>query len=72
MNNNAANIGEDERMFETKIDIKVLGHLNGEGYSRKKSSLARRENQVKVRITGERRIIGDQIPWKKKDKDYRD
>lgn len=72
MNNNAANIGEDERMFETKIDIKVLGHLNGEGYSRKKPDLARRENQVKVRITGERRIIGDQIPWKKKDKDYRD
>jgi len=72
MNNNTANIGEDERMFETKIDIKVLGHLNGEGYSRKKPDLARRENQVKVRITGERRIIGDRIPWKKKDKDYRD
>ncbi len=72
MNNNTANIGEDERMFETKVDIKVLGHLNGEGYSRKKPDLARRENQVKVRITGERRIIGDQIPWKKKDKDYRD
>ncbi len=72
MNNNTTNVGEDERMFETKVDIKVLGYLNGEGYSRKKPSLARRENQVKIRITGERRIIGDQIPWKKKDKDYRD
>jgi len=72
INNNASNVGEDERMFETKIDIKVLGYLNGEGYSRKRPSLARRENQVKIRFTGERRIIGDQIPWKKKDKDYRD
>lgn len=72
MNNNTTNVGEDERMFETQVDIKVLGYLNGEGYSRKKPSLARRENQVKIRITGERRIIGDQIPWKKKDKDYRD
>jgi len=72
LNNNTTNVGEDERMFETKVDIKVLGHLSGEGYSRKKPSLARRENQVKVRITGERRIIGDKAPWKKKDKDYRE
>ncbi len=72
MNNNTTNVGEEERMFETKIEIKVLGYLVGEGYSRKRPSLARRENQVKVRITGERRIIGDKTPWKKKDKDYRE
>lgn len=72
MNNNTANLSEEERMFETKIDIKVLGYLCGEGYSRKKPTLARRENQVKVRITGERTIVGDKVPWKKKDKDYRE
>tara|TARA_R110000824_G_scaffold183900_1_gene364950 strand:+ start:4358 stop:5212 length:855 start_codon:yes stop_codon:yes gene_type:complete len=72
MNNNAANIGEEERVFETKIDIKVLGYISGEGYSRKKPLLARRENQVKVRFTSERSMVGDKIPWKKKDKDYRE
>ena len=72
MNNNTSNLSEEERMFETKVDIKVLGYLCGEGYSRKKPTLARRENQVKVRITGERRIVGDKIPWKKKGKDYRE
>ena len=72
LNNNTSNLSEEERMFETKIDIKVLGYFSGEGYSRKKPLLARRENQVKIRITGERRIVGDKAPWKKKDKDYRE
>ena len=71
-NNNTANVGEEERMFETKVDIKVLGYVSGEGYSRKKPLLGRRENQVKVRFTSERRIVGDKVPWKKKDKDYRE
>jgi len=71
-NNNTKNIGEDERMFETTISIKVLGYLSGEGYSRKKPLLARRENQIKVRFTNERRIVGDKVPWKKKDNDYKE
>tara|TARA_R100000030_G_scaffold57288_1_gene43144 strand:- start:102 stop:941 length:840 start_codon:yes stop_codon:yes gene_type:complete len=71
-NNNTKNVGEDERMFESTISIKVLGYLSGEGYSRKKPLLARRENQVKVRFTNERRIVGDKVPWKKKNNDYKE
>jgi hypothetical protein len=71
-NNNTTNIGEDERMFETKISIKILGYLVGEGYNRNKPVLSRRENQVKIRFTKERALIGDKIPWKKKNNDYRD
>jgi len=72
MNNNTTNIGEDERMFETKVQIKVLGYLVGEGFNRTRPTLSRRENQVKIRITDERSIVGDKVPWKKKDNDYRD
>ena len=72
MNNNTKNIGEEERTFETIVSIKVLGYLVGEGYSRKRPKLARRENQAKIRFTGERTIVGDKVPWKKKDNDYRD
>ena len=72
MNNNTKNIGDEERMFETTINIKVLGYLVGEGYNRSKPVLARRENQVKIRITSERALVGDKIPWKKKNNDYRD
>ena len=72
MNNNTTNIGEDERMFETKVQIKVLGYLMGEGYTRDKPLNARRENRAKIVITGERTMVGDKIPWKTKDNDYND
>ena len=72
MNNNTTNIGEDERMFETKVQIKVLGYLMGEGYTRSKPVNARRENRAKIVITGERTMVGDKIPWKTKDNDYKD
>lgn len=71
-NNNLTNLGEEERMFETKIQIKVLGYLIGEGDNREKPKVTIRENRVKVRISRERSIIGDKIPWKDKNNDYRD
>jgi len=71
-NKNTTNLGEEERMFETKIQIKVLGHLMGEGVNREKPKITIRENVVKVRISRERVIVGDKIPWKKKNNDYID
>jgi hypothetical protein len=53
MNNNTTNIGEDERMFETKVQIKVLGYLISEGYNRPRPALARRENRAKIRFRSE-------------------
>ena len=72
MNNNTTNIGEEERMFETKVEIKVQGYLMGEGYNRNKPNFSRRENRAKVRFTGERVMVGDKIPWKTKDNDYKE
>ena len=71
-NKNVTNLNEDERMFETKISIKVLGHLIGDGLNRDKPQITIRENAVEVKISRERVITGDKAPWKKKDKDYRE
>ena len=71
-NKNTTNLGEEERMFETKISIKVLGHLMGEGINREKPKITIRENVVKVRISRERVVVGDKLPWKKKNNDYID
>ncbi len=71
-NKNTTNLGEEERMFETKVSIKVLGHLVGEGHNRTKPKITIRENAVEVRISRERVIVGDKIPWKKKNSDYID
>tara|TARA_B100000131_G_scaffold285831_1_gene295363 strand:- start:33 stop:866 length:834 start_codon:yes stop_codon:yes gene_type:complete len=71
-NNNIANLGEQERIFETKVTIKVLGYLVGEGLNNKEPTLSRRENRAKIRFSRERTIVGDKVPWKDKDNDYRD
>jgi len=71
-NKNTAALNEDERMFETKISIKVLGYLIGDGPNREKPQITIRENIVEVKISRERVITGDKAPWKKKDRDYRD
>ena len=63
-------LNEDERMFETKVSIKVLGYLIGDGPNRDKPQITIRENAVEVKISRERVIVGDKAPWKKKDKDY--
>ena len=66
-NKNVDNLGEEERMFETKIQIKVLGYLIGEGINRVKPNISPRENQVQVRIGRERTIVGDKRPWEHND-----
>ena len=71
-NNNMASLAEQERMFETKVSIKVLGYLVGEGLNMNRPSLSRKENRAKIRFSRERTIVGDKVPWKDKDNDYRD
>ena len=71
-NKNTTSLNEEERMFETKVQIKVLGYLIGDGVNREKPQITIRENIVDVKISRERVITGDKAPWKKKDKDYRD
>jgi len=70
-NKNTTSLNEDERMFETKIGIKVLGYLIGEGVNREKPQITIRQNAVEVKISREKVIVGDVVPWKE-DEDYRD
>ena len=60
---NVDNLAEEERMFETKIQVKVLGYLIGEGKNRIKAQYVERETRAQIRITRERVIVGDKRPW---------
>ena len=71
-NQNSTNIQEEERMFETKVIVKVLGYLTGEGVNRDKPKITKRETVVEIKISRERVISGDKIPWKKKNNKYRE
>jgi hypothetical protein len=61
-NNNVAEMGEDERMYETSVQIKILGYLLGEGPNRDRPKITSRENAVEVKIPREQVILGE-IPW---------
>ena len=71
-NDTVSNLGEQERVFETKVTIKVLGYLLGETINAKAPTVNRKENRARIRWTRERSMIGDRIPHKIKDDDYRD
>ena len=60
---NIVNLGDEERFFQTKVQIKVLGHLLGEGPNRERPKAIIRENLVDVKISRERVILGDAQPW---------
>ncbi len=51
---NISDFSSDERKFETKITLKVIGYIVGEGKNREKPHYAIRENAVEVKIPRER------------------
>ena len=57
--NNVAELGEEERSYETEIQLKILGYLMGEGPNDKKPTISVVENYVDVKIPRERVILGD-------------
>ena len=71
-NQNSTNIGEEERMFETKVLIKVLAYLTGGGSNRDKPKVTKRETVVEIKISRERVALNDELPWKKKNNKYRE
>ena len=57
--NNISNFQQEERKYETKVKIKVLGHIIGEDKNQETPKIVVRENAVQVRFGRERSIFGD-------------
>ncbi len=70
--NNLANLGEDERAFLTKITVKVLGYLLGDGINEEAPKIITKETVVEVKLIRERTIVGDKKPWETDNDKYRD
>jgi hypothetical protein len=58
-NNNVSELGEEERSYETEIQLRILGYLMGEGVNDKRPKISIEENVVDVKIPRERVIVGD-------------
>lgn len=56
---NASNLAEEERKYETRISVRVLAYLIGEGENQKQPIIVKRENAVEFNFPRERIIIGD-------------
>ena len=61
LNNNISAMENEERRFQTSIDIKVMGYLVGESLNQKTPKFSIRENAVQVRIPREHRVWDDPL-----------
>ena len=57
--NNIADMGVEERIYQTSIEVKVLGSLIGSGNNQEKPHIVERENAVEFKFSRERVIMGD-------------
>ena len=57
--NNVASLDEEERRYQTKISIKVLGYIIGADTNQEQPRIVKRENAVEVKIGREKVIVGD-------------
>lgn len=64
--NNVSELQENERLFNTQINIKVLSHLVGKGYNEERPKIAVRENIVEVKLPREYVIFDEDIDKLKK------
>jgi len=60
---NVADLGEDARFYETKINLKVLGYLVGANKNDEQPHIVIRENAVDIKTPRERVVMGDEPDW---------
>ncbi|HAW80017.1 MAG TPA: hypothetical protein DCX27_10105 [Balneola sp.] len=59
LENNIANLSDEERKFVTSINLKVLGYLMGSDKNDEQPKMTIRESAAEIRIVRERVIFGD-------------
>ena len=57
--NNISSLAEEEKMYQTTVNIRVLGYLIGQDANQDQPKVVVRENRVDVKIPRERVITGD-------------
>jgi len=65
------NLGQEERVFTSKVQIKVLGYITN-GSKDDQPFIQKKESIVDVKISRERAIVGDPKPWSSTGEKFRD
>ena len=61
--NNISSLGEDERKYETSIDLRVLGYIVGDAENQDTPRLVKRQNFVEVKFPREHVVVADEQEW---------
>ena len=61
--NNVSALGEEERKYETSIDLRVLGYIIGDAENQNTPRLVKRQNFVEVKFPREHVVVGDEQEW---------
>ena len=61
--NNVAEMGDETRIYESTISLKVLGYVFTEGTNAKQPTIVKRQNAVEIKVTRERVMLGDEPEW---------
>ena len=57
--NNLSNLGNNEKVYESTIKVRVIGYIMGAGPNQKGPQVSRKENFVEVRFPRETVMLGD-------------
>ena len=63
---------DHQQICKTKVDLKVLGFLLGDGENEEAPKVVTKETIVEVKLIRERSIVGDKKPWESDDDSFRD
>jgi hypothetical protein len=63
--NDITELGTETRVYQTEINIRVLGYLIGGGKNEKRPNVVVRENAVDIKTPRERVVVGDEPDWTK-------
>jgi hypothetical protein len=69
---NVSDLGEEERMYTVKFEVRVLAYLIGQEHNQEGPLIAKKENIVKVRLPRERIIFEDPHPEEDKGQFYKE
>jgi len=59
--NNVSSLNADERTYQTKVEMKVLGYIIGEGKNQITPKVVIRETQARFKLARERTILEDEV-----------
>tara|TARA_Y100000310_G_scaffold111997_1_gene110419 strand:- start:7299 stop:8228 length:930 start_codon:yes stop_codon:yes gene_type:complete len=61
--NNVTDLGDETRIYESKVTLKVLGYLIGANKNDEQPHIVIRENAVDIKSPRERVVMGDEPDW---------